>query len=225
MQKEPLAARLAKAISQGYRRIGQITIQTNDLIDCFILSHEADAARAVLCDASGLEIHRGADAARGISLYSGDGEYRFAKAQANLRSGWVLLLDGPEELLRALDGFYPAAVGIWLAGLDGTLEVENLRDKLDRQTGMYRFARTISDQGAQQLVREICGPAHQCARKILWQVDAHTPLAESEASRFDGLPAGASASEAIPLLCREACNHFVAECRTVAKLEQAAKTP
>jgi sirohydrochlorin cobaltochelatase len=224
MQQEPHAARLANAVSHGFRRIGQISIQTNDSIYRFILSHETDVTRAILGDASGLEIHRGADAARGLSLYSDDGAYRFAKAQANLRCGWVLLLDSPAELLRALDGFYPASVGVWLAQVDGALEVENLRDKLDRQTGMYRFARTISDEGAQQLVQEICGPAHQCARRILWQIDAQTPLAGSEASRFDGLPAGASASEAIPLLCREACNHFVAECRTRAKREHTEKT-
>jgi hypothetical protein len=31
--------------------------------------------------------------------------------------------------------------------------------------------------------------------------------------------------EAIPLLCREACNHFVAECRKAAKAEFDAKAP
>jgi hypothetical protein len=84
---------------------------------------------------------------------------------------------------------------------------------------MYRFARTISDEGAQKLVREICGPAHQCARKILWQLDQDTPLEDSEASRYDGIPCSTHKDRAIPLLCREACNHFVAETRKAAKAE------
>ena len=84
---------------------------------------------------------------------------------------------------------------------------------------MYRFARNISDSGAQELVRTVCGPAHQCAKRILWQIDAATPLEDSEASRFNGIPGNVPENEAIPLLCREACNHFVAECRRVAKVE------
>lgn len=84
---------------------------------------------------------------------------------------------------------------------------------------MYKFARSISDAGAQKLVRQVCGPAHNCAKKILWKIDAQTPLEESEASRFNGIPGDLPEAEAIPLLCREACNHFVAECRKAAKAE------
>jgi sirohydrochlorin cobaltochelatase len=130
-----------------------------------------------------------------------------------------MTLANAEELRQALDHFYPACVGLHLAHQHGTLEVQNLRDKLNRQTGMYRYARTISDAGAQKLVQEVCGPAHQCAKRILWQIDENTPLEESEASQFNGVPGDFAASEAIPLLCREACNHFVAECRKAAKAE------
>ena len=84
---------------------------------------------------------------------------------------------------------------------------------------MYRFARTISDSGAQSLVQHVCGPAHNCARRILWKIDADTPLDDSDASRYSGIPTNIPESEAIPLLCREACNHFVAECRKAAKQE------
>ena len=84
---------------------------------------------------------------------------------------------------------------------------------------MYRYARTISDAGAQELVKTVCGPAHQCARRILWRIDDATPLEDSEASRYNGVPGDVPEVEAIPLLCREACNHMVAECRRVAKAE------
>lgn len=168
----------------------------------------------------GLEVHDGPEDARDLSTHADDGSYRFVKAQTNLRRGWVMILRSAEELRMALDHYYPASVGLHAAAQEGWLEIEDLRDKLNRQTGMYRFARTISDAGAQKLVREVCGPAHQCARKILWKIDSQTPLEASEASEYPGFPQGASPDQTIPLLCREACNHFVAECRRVAKEEK-----
>jgi sirohydrochlorin cobaltochelatase len=120
-------------------------------------------------------------------------------------------------LRQALDLFYPAAVGLWLAQEAGLLEAEHLRAKLARQTGMYRFTRDLSGARAQQLVREVCGPGNCCVKKILWQIDADTPLEDSEASRFDGVVGDVDRSGAIPLLCREACNHFVAEARKAVK--------
>ena len=88
---------------------------------------------------------------------------------------------------------------------------------------MYRFAGSISDAGAQELVKKICGPAHNCAKKILWKLDPETPLEDSEASRFNGIVNDTPQSQAIPLVCREACNHCVAECRMAAKKEFEAK--
>jgi sirohydrochlorin cobaltochelatase len=184
-----------------------------------MLTHDTDVGISASPAFGGLEIHRDPEDAHEISTFAEDGTYRFSKAQQNLKSGWVMLLDHEEDLRLALDHFYPASVGLYLAQRNGTLEVEMLRDKLNRQTGMYRFTRNISDAGAQQLVREVCGPAHQCARKILWQIDPQTPLEDSEASRFNGIPGDTPEAEAIPLLCREACNHFVAECRKAAKAE------
>ena len=134
-----------------------------------------------------------------------------------------MTLANENDLLLALDQFYPACVGLFLAQQGGILEIESLREKLNRQTGMYRFARSISDAGAQALIQQVCGPAHQCAKKILWKIDDATPLADSEASRFNGIPGDLPENEAIPLLCREACNHFVAECRKRAKAEFEAK--
>ena len=164
-------------------------------------------------------LYEGPAAARDLSTYAEDGSYRFTKGQTNLKRGWVMALENEEELRQALDQFYPACLGLFLAQRNGILEIENLRDKLNRQTGMYRFARSISDAGAQALVQKVCGPAHQCAKRILWQIDENTTLDDSEASRFNGIPGDLPAGEAIPLLCREACNHFVAECRKVAKAE------
>lgn len=197
--------------------MGEIEIQTIDSTFRYKLHHHADSERAGESDFGGLEVHRGPADARDLSTFAADGSYRFTKGQTNLQGGWIMLLENEEDLRLALDQFYPACLGLFLADRHGTLETENLRDKLNRQTGMYRFARTISDAGAQKLVQDVCGPAHQCAKKILWQLDADTPLEDSEASRFNGIPGDVPETEAIPLLCREACNHFVAECRKAAK--------
>jgi hypothetical protein len=214
-----LAKELQNLLDSGVHSIGQLKFQTNVSGCAYLLCHLDDAELSGEPSFGGLERFDGPTAARDISTHAEDGTYRFTKGQTNLKRGWVMALASAEELRQALDQFYPAALGLFIAQQNGTLEVENLRDKLNRQTGMYRFARTISDNGAQQLVQKVCGPAHQCAKHILWQIDANTPLEDSEASRYRGNPANLPAHEAIPLLCREACNHFVAECRKAAKAE------
>jgi sirohydrochlorin cobaltochelatase len=218
-----LSIQLRDLLRSGVHRIGQIELQTDVYGFHYVICHMADAELSTESAFGGLEVHEGPADARDLSTYAEDGTYRFTKGQTNLKRGWVMVLENERDLMLALDQFYPACVGLFIAQQGGTLEIETLRDKLNRQTGMYRFARSISDAGAQKLVQEICGPAHQCAKKILWRLDANTPLDDSEASRFNGIPSELPESEAIPLLCREACNHFVAECRKAAKAEFEAK--
>lgn len=215
----PLATFIAEQVASGVNRIGQIEIISEDGHPPYRLCHAGDREAALAGDGGGLEIYQGPDGAREISTWGEDCEYRFSKASENLRRGWLMLLADAEQLRAALDGFHPAALGLWRSELRGDTLAQNLREKLDRQTGMYRYARNISDQGAQRLVREVCGPAHQCAKRILWRIDAQTPLEDSAASRFRGVADGVEEARAIPLLCREACNHFVAECRKVSKRE------
>ncbi|WP_193211341.1 DR2241 family protein [Luteolibacter marinus] len=211
-----LAEQLSRAVSGGVRRIGQISIQPSG--DGFTLRHIDDEN----ADPALLETRDEAAAAREIATWADDGHYRFTKGELSLKRGWQLRLGSAAELHEALDAFYPAAAGLWFAKQADRLEVQHLRDKLNRQTGMYRFARNISDDGAQRLVREVCGPGHCCVKKILWQIDADTPLDDSEATRFDGVVGDINHAAAIPLLCREACNHFVAETRKAAKAEHEA---
>lgn len=219
-----LADSLQKLLDAGFHQIGELRIQTSVFNSRYALCHRADVERMLEPEFGGLEVHHGPSTAREISTFAADGSYRFTKGQVNLKRGWIMMLPNEEDLRLALDQFYPACVGMFLAHQSGTLEIETLRDKLNRQTGMYKFARSISDVGAQKLVQQVCGPAHQCAKKILWQIDSQTPLEDSEASRYNGIVGGLPQSAAIPLLCREACNHFVAECRKAAKSEFEAKT-
>ncbi len=214
-----LAERLSQAVANGIRRIGQIAILPDTAGAAFALCHMDDEAG----DLSLLESHDDPAAARTVSTWADDGHYRFTKGELTLKRGWILRLSSADELRQALDLFYPANVGMHFAALDGRLEVEQLRDKLNRQTGMYRFARNLSDAGAQKLVKEVCGPGHCCVKNILWGLDATTPLEDSEASRFDGVVGDIERAQAIPLRCREACNHFVAEARKASKAEHDAK--
>jgi sirohydrochlorin cobaltochelatase len=214
-----LAERLSHAVAHGIRRIGQIAILPDTAGAAFALCHIDDEAGNLAL----LDSHDDPAAARTISTWADDGHYRFTKGELTLKRGWLLRLSSAEELRQALDLFYPANVGMHFAALDGRLEIEQLRDKLNRQTGMYRFARNLSDAGAQKLVKEVCGPGHCCVKNILWGLDATTPLEDSEASRFDGVVGDIDRSKAIPLRCREACNHFVAEARKASKAEHDAK--
>lgn len=211
-----IAEKLAQAVRDGIRQIGEIAILPDTASVPYALCHLDDVERLDF-----LEKHTGPAAARELSTWAEDGHYRFTKSELSLKRGWLLLLDDADQLRAALDLFYPAAIGVWLALESGDADVQHLRDKLNRQTGMYRFARNLSTPGAQQLVREVCGPSNCCVKKILWQIDPHTPLEESEASRFPGYLA--TGRPAIPLLCREACNHFVAEARKASKAEASKK--
>jgi sirohydrochlorin cobaltochelatase len=221
---------LQQLLDQGFHRIGQIEILRADRLatppSCtYLLCHEEDIEDVV--NASGhpadFIVSSIPFEAREISTYADDGQYRFTKGQINLKRRWVMHLSDIAALHEAIENFYPSNFSLWLAQQRGTLEVQTLRDKLNRQTGMYRFARSISDAGAQKLVQRVCGPAHQCAKKILWQIDENIPLDDSEASRFNGIGSGLAEPHALPLLCREACNHFVAECRKESKKEFEAK--
>ncbi len=208
-----LSETLQSALDSGIRQIGQIIIETIE--GSYVLHHIDDSET----DRSALTPYSSPEDAREIGLYGPDGEFRFTKGQLDLKTGWLLTLPDIASLRRALDIFYPASLGLWSAYKNGTIRVQNLRDKLDRQTGMYRFAGTISDAGAQDLVQCLCGPGNNCVKKILWKLDDDTPLTDSEASRFDGIPGDADEDKAIPLVCQEACNFFVAQCRKRAKNE------
>lgn len=218
-----IAFKLRDLLRSGVHRIGELELQLDVYGYPYAICHHLDWDLCSEPAFGGMEVHEGPANARDLSTYSEDGSYRFTKGQTSLKRGWVMALENEEDLRQAVDQFYPAAVGLLLAQNEGTLDVEMLRDKLERQTGMYRFARSISDAGAQNLVQQVCGPAHACAKRILWQIDAQTPLEDSEASRFNGIVGELPENEAIPLLCREACNHFVAECRKAAKAENEAK--
>jgi|GEM_PF-6070318 hypothetical protein len=87
------------------------------------------------------------------------------------------------------------------------------RDQLNRQTKMYRHARNISDESAQELVKSLCGNSNKRVKKPLWKLDETISLEQSEASRFNGIIEGAETVSAIPMVFQGVCNFFVAQAR------------
>src|ERR1043166_4031247 len=95
-----------------------------------------------------------------------------------------------------------------------------LRATLNRQSGMYRIAARVSDEQLDPLVANFCRSDGGCLRTILWKRDANGSVASAKLSREKFDPAHDQTGrkeEMIPLLCQEACNLLVAECRKAVK--------
>jgi sirohydrochlorin cobaltochelatase len=187
----------------------------------FVLSHRDDA------DATqGLQKFSDPDDALEISRIDDAGHYRPLKTAPNLRRGWQLELADSGQLKLALDHFYPGRFAIIVARAKDRLYITSLRDTLGRQTGMYRIAANISDEQLDELVGDFCRSDGGCLRTILWKRDGQGTVASTRLppEKFDpaydqALASGASPaiSVHVPLLCQEACNLLVAECRKVVK--------
>ena len=189
----------------------------------FVLSHRDDE----LVDH--LQTFRNAQDAIEIAKYDDAGNYRALKTAPNLRHGWRLELDTLEELRCALDYFYPGRLAVFVAWKIGRLRTTSLRDTLNRQSGMYRVAAKISDSQTDDVVADFCRSNGGCLRTILWKRDARgtSPSTKLPDEKFDprydqaGMPGrpGSTIPATVPLLCQEACNLLVAECRKVVKGE------
>ena len=199
--------------------VGQIVVQKSG--GGFVLSHRDDEAQ------EDLQIFRSTEDAIGIAKYDDAGNYRPLKTAPNLRHGWRLELDTLEQLRRALDYFYPGRLAVFAAWKKGMLQTTPLRETLDRQSGMYRVAAKISDSQADDLVADFCRSNGGCLRTILWKRDARETVASTKlpTEKFDPAydqveaPAqpGSAIPATVPLLCQEACNLLIAECRKVVK--------
>jgi sirohydrochlorin cobaltochelatase len=199
----------------------------------FILLHRDDESLGQL------QNYRDAEDAIAIAKYDDAGNYRPLKTAPNLRHGWQLELANLEELRRALDYFYPGRLAAFAAWKSGHLKTTALRETLDRQSGMYRVAAKISDPQIDDLVANFCRSDGGCLRTILWGRDRNAMIASTKLPKEKFNPAcdqgsatspqGSSAfakatadkppPATVPLLCQEACNLLVAECRKVVKGE------
>jgi len=215
-----IAAALESWLAEGHDRIGEIRILKNgDAKVGYVLLHHADFERA-----SALRVFTDPTDARGIALYDAAGEYRPLKTAPNLIRGWELHLPDTAALLAALDFFYPAMAGTWLAFQQKKLHAVPFRETAARQSGMYDIVKKITDDQAQELIGAFCRSDGKCLKTILWNIDGRTPLTHLPASKFDpaagqcgsGGPSAAG-GRAIPMLCNEACNLLVAAARGVVR--------
>lgn len=201
---------------------GQILIRKRD--NSFVLSHREDEAR------NDLRTYCNAEEAVEIAKYDDAGNYRPLKTAPNLRHGWRLTLKTLGELRRALDYFYPGRLAVFVASKTGQLSTTSLRETLERQSGMYRVAAKISDEQIDDLVGDFCRSDGGCLRTILWKRDQLGAVSSTKLPRekFDptydqasggprSAPAATTTPATIPLLCQEACNLLIAECRKVVK--------
>jgi sirohydrochlorin cobaltochelatase len=224
--------RYLEAVLAGPLYFGQILIQKTRS-GGVVLSHRDDETL------DELPTFRDAEDAIEIAKYNDAGNYRPLKTAPNLRHGWRLELDTFEEVRRALDYFYPGRLAVFAAWKNGKLHTTPLRETLDRQSGMYRVAAKILDPQIDDLVANFCRSNGGCLRTILWKRDGRGTIASTKLpnEKFDpdfdqgealSQPGSSASAEAtadktipatIPLLCQEACNLLVAECRKVVKGE------
>ena len=210
MTKDELKTALRRWLEEGRDVIGQVKISRTG--QGFVLRHLEDG------NADNLEQFSKPEDAREIARNDAAGEFRPIKTAPTLKRGWHLELADIDELQLALEFFYPAAVGMAAALESNTLIPVPLRDLLGRQTGMYRFVNGITDDQAGELLGKCCDTGTKCLRRIVFPLDDIQPLGGPASAKL-GAEAGqvAGQSQAIPLLCMEACNHIVSHARKVAR--------
>ena len=208
----PLEKALAAVLNDS-NRFGQIFIQRTSS-GGFVLCHRENE------NSGQLQVFRTPDDAVEIARYDDAGKYRPLKTAPNLRHGWRLELVDLGELRRALNHFYPGRLAMLAAWTENRLSTTALRETLDRQSGMYRVAAKISDEQVDDVVGNFCKSDGGCLRTILWKRDTHgaIPSTKLPPAKFDpGHDQTGRGQGAVPLLCQEACNLLVAECRKVVK--------
>lgn len=215
----PLLDDFRQWLDQGKCRVGQVTILAPAETGRagWALCHADDRATA-LAGGEGLEISSDPEGARMIALYNDAGDYRPLRSSPDLRRGWLFEAGDISQLRLALDHLYPAALGLWSSHLRGEAGITTFREKLQRQTGMYRSANRISDTRAQALIRRVCHPGTGCLKRILWPISGEHEVHSLPPEKFLDGDAPPAADE-IPLLCQEACNILVAEARIEARNE------
>jgi len=212
----PIEDALAALLSDT-SRFGQLFIQRTNA-GGFVVCHRDDQNAA-----AALKVFQKPEDAIDLARYDDAGKYRPLKTAPNLRHGWRLDLSDLVELRCALDHFYPGRAALLTAWKESQLTTTTLLETLERQSGMYRVAANISDAQADDVVAYFCRSNGGCLRTILWKRDetGAAPSTKLPKEKFD--PAYDQAGHGqttIPLLCQEACNLLINECRKAVKGEK-----
>jgi len=197
----PIENLVSQWLAEGHGRLGQLAIRRGEDTSWEIV-HVADAEKPP----GSLTPHQGPFAALEIAKYNEAGRFRALRGAFDLAPGWILRLRDLGEVREALDAFYPAALGLWVAYLAGRVRTASLRETFQRQTGIYRITQTLSDAGARNIIENRCWST--CLRVRLWEID--NAAASSPPQAANGV---------IPFLCPEACNLLVSDAREQALAE------
>ena len=210
-----IAETLERLLSEGEVVIGEIVaIRTPG--GSFEVRHRSESSNPA--GTPDIRIFTRPAAARDLARYDRLGRYRSLKGAPNLPTGWRLRLDSVDEVLRTLDAFYPGALATWVAFQQGNLAPVNLRDTLQRQSGMYRVTQKITNAQADELVGKCCRSDGGCLRTILWRLDAQNPVSSLPLTKFNPrVDQLGTIEKCVPYLCVEACNLLVAQARRVVK--------
>jgi hypothetical protein len=202
---------LARLIKEGYNALGELEFTVSSF--GYRLYHWADRYSLSVA-----QVYHTAEDARQIARYDASGAYRALKGAPNLPRRWIIELASINDLKRALDYFYPGAIATWLAYREGKAQPLCLRKTLNRQTGMYRMTRKLTEDQAQSLVEEFCGSERGCLRTILWGIELDRRPDFLPSSKSDpAIDQTGQNRAALPFLCLEPCNLLVAAARTVVK--------
>jgi sirohydrochlorin cobaltochelatase len=206
--------RLQRILATGSLNLGEINARrVTDAL--FVVRHRQDAESG---KAAKLRMYTGPVAARDLARFDREGRYRPLKGAPTLPTGWELQLDSIDSLRLAIDAFYPGALANWFAWEEGRINPVDLRSTLNRQTGMYRVTQKLTNSEADELAGRFCRSDAGCLRTIVWTIEGRRPegfLPETKFSiNYDQL---GRKEPAIPFLCLEACNLFVAEARKSVK--------
>jgi sirohydrochlorin ferrochelatase len=167
------------------------------------LRHAADAEREVV----DLSVHDDPLAARRLSKHDDDGRYRPLSTAPTLQTGWVFPGLSADELVRAVDGFYPATVANWYRERTGDLDVSDWRGTAERQTGIYDIVDELSSEQVEWIAESCCVDS-QCLKRRQW--DEHGGEGgELDVPRGDG-----------EFPCREPCSLVIAAARKWTTLER-----
>ena len=197
--------------ASGKLRIGQIELSQSLTESNYLIYHIDDLPTIESDNWDDLKIHNNPQAAIQISRLNKKQGFRFLKASPDLVTGWVFRLHTLNEVMTTLNFIYPAAISLWIAHLEQRLRIEPLRDKLERQTGMYRNSSQLSLDELKLVVAESCNQF--CSKIKLWSLEKdQLPLEELKPQTSN-----------LEFLCPQACNWLVAQCSRKTKQIKASK--
>jgi len=187
---------------------GQLRIEVT-LVDAdgnrrYSLRHEEDAG----VPDEELAIHSDPLDAREIAKHDDEGRYRPLKTAPSLQTGWQFPDLTADQVVSAVDSFYPATVSNWHREREGELDISHWHETVERQTGIYGVVQTWDrGEGHDHVnwVAEACCDDSQCLKRREWQYDEETDL---EVDGGDGT-----------FPCREPCSLVISAARKWTKLE------